>query len=222
MQKWQQQQQQIQQCVLNMMNGNFSGSPSGFASMASGGGHGARGIRPRTKQQQPNGTPCGRCGGKHLPDECTWLKEKKVCQKCLETGHAASHCRSSPVDNQTYKCCGEVGHIKRDCPFNTDICARCNIKGHLVKVCTRPVGFTPQQRQPQQHQTGGQAKNTPGPPKQAAQVTQVKALTKWVCTPCGESIRDDAYEATKCPGCKAPREKTGSAEEKRKRESCCR
>ena len=53
MQKWQQ--QQIQQCVLNMMNGNFSGSPSGFASMPSGGGHGARGNRTRTKQQSQSG-----------------------------------------------------------------------------------------------------------------------------------------------------------------------
>ena len=100
----------------------------------------------------------------------------------------------------------EIGHLKKDCPHNTDLCARCNVKGHTVKICRHPVGFTPVQRQPRQAQTEAQAKSTPAAAKQKPKVASDKALAKWICTPCGESIRDDANEATKCPGCKAPRQ----------------
>ena len=32
-------------------------------------------------------------------------------------------------------------------------------------------------------------------------------MADWICTPCGEFIRDENNEAVKCPGCKAPRPK---------------
>ena len=151
---------QQMQTFLNMMNGNSNGLPSGFDSMPSGGGHGVRGNRSRTKQQQPIGTPCGRCGGKHNSDDCIWLQERKVCHECHKTGHAPSHCHSPSVDAQTCRCCGDTGHIKKGCPFNTDICARCNIKGHTVKVCRHPVGYSPVHRPPRQQQAGAQSENT--------------------------------------------------------------
>ena len=36
-------------------------------------------------------------------------------------------------------------------------------------------------------------------------------MADWICTPCGEFIRDANDEAVKCPGCKAPRPKTGTS-----------
>ena len=39
---------------------------------------------------------------------------------------------------------------------------------------------------------------------------------KWICLPCGVSIHDDEDEAVKCPGCKAPRDKPGTAQEGKK------
>ena len=69
---------------------------------------------------QPKSSWCNQCN-RHHPGDCF------VCMKCKKKGHTASYCRSTTVNQITNtgtchgegrKCyeCGEVGHIKRECP----------------------------------------------------------------------------------------------------------
>ncbi|XP_023741612.1 uncharacterized protein LOC111889700 [Lactuca sativa] len=69
---------------------------------------------------QPKSAWCNQCN-RHHPGDCY------VCTKCKKKGHTASYCRSTTVNQITNtgtchgegrKCyeCGEVGHIKRECP----------------------------------------------------------------------------------------------------------
>ena len=148
-----------------MMKGNSRGSPSGFASMPSGRPNGAKGNRPGTRHMipQPAGAPCPRCGGTHDQNDCKWLTERKECSKCNKVGHAPSHCRSPALDSSlSCKCCGEAGHVKRDCDFKNDPCVRCNVRGHTQAICHHPVGYVPVHR-PRQQQQGNQNNLTPAP-----------------------------------------------------------
>jgi len=67
------------------------------------------------------------------------------------------------------------------------------------------VGFIPTPK----HQKAAAAPGKAAPVTTTAgpQTTQDKLLTDWVCTPCGVLVIDKQDVATKCPGCKAPRDK---------------
>jgi hypothetical protein len=71
------------------------------------------------------------------------------------------------------------------------------------------VGYTPAPKH--QKQAGAPAKAAPANATPGPQITQEKLLTDWICTPCGVSVIDKEDASTKCPGCKAPRDKPEAA-----------
>ena len=209
---------------LIQMERMLQGGGMGGGNWQGGMGHshiGAGGAGPRGGYQGQGGTAgqhansCQRCGGRHLQTQCPIRLKGHVCQNCHKLGHTKQYCRSKAIDDIKCSCCGVMGHIKKECPHNTDQCTRCLIKGHTVAVCRHPPGFTPQQRKGPQ----AAARTSPPPVKtQAAAVPTGSLAHSYLCGTCGTGVWDPDDKATHCPisTCKAQRTKTATKEEKSK------
>ena len=139
MQQWQMQQQmnhlnQMQAQVCGMTNfpnlgkggmqaHNYSQPSSGTW----GGGKAAAGKAGKNGKGGKKGLGYGQTlvctgckGTNHTPDQCHFTNIK--CTNCDAMGHPARKCTKTDVAAKLCKCCGALGHIKKDCAKNGEKC----------------------------------------------------------------------------------------------------
>ena len=90
--------------------------------------------------QAKSGISCHRCGGKHSPADCKFLKES--CNNCGKVGHISKMCRSKPLESKGAgkgtKGGGKfMGPPGKPSSGKGRHCFVCGNPGHLAQQCTK-------------------------------------------------------------------------------------
>ena len=165
---------------------------------------------------------CGRCGfNTHIASQCPVRLNGETCAACGRSGHTEAMCRTKnkDKDNKGAKddhdddgpCprCGLTDHNKRWCPWKRHTCEECGKVGHTVDVCR--VAAAKRQRQVAPAPAAAAAASAAQQSKQPTKATPAIAVMRkewgwtYLCSGCGEGVKDPDRTATQCPHqkCKA-------------------
>ena len=106
-------------------------------------------------------------------------------------GKGAGKARPKPT-SESCKCCGKVGHLKKECRFREKACNTCGKTGHLAAIC-----------RDNDHATTNTTKTTTTSPepKTIADASKhaivINTDPPWVCSVCYAVVADQ--KLTKCP-----------------------
>ena len=128
----------------------------------------------------------------------------------MKPRHAESMCKSQHVHvapaEKKCACCGEGGHLKKDCPSSDNVCTECDKPGHLPIVCWHAAngcGGPKAGKKQQAAQAAASTSKTPQPGRmQPVAVQDGEAWWTHICEHCSVGIRDPDRIATNCPKCK--------------------